>query len=119
MFNWLKRWRESSREWSYGQNVVWPTFLSVDANGLTRFQQEAIEQLVASIGPVQLEKAGTKETYLTGKLPGTEAIVFIYADGAQIHNKPKVIFMAEREDHATPQELLKQFVASARTAVAT
>ena len=72
-----------------------------------------MQQLVASIGPVSLQQAGINETYLTGKLPGTEADIYIYSDGAQIHNGSKVIFMAEREDHATPQALIQQFAAAA------
>jgi hypothetical protein len=117
MLNWLKRWRESNRKWGHGQNVVWPKFVAVHANGLTQFQHEAVQQLVASIGSVQLQQAGTTETYLTGKLPGTESIIFIYPDGAQIHSNSKAVFMAEREDHATPQELIEQFVAAANAEV--
>ena len=117
MLNWLKRWRESSREWGHGQNVVWPDFVTVSVNGLTQFQNQAVQKLVASVGPIQLQQAGTTETYLTGKLPGTESVIFIYPDGAQIHNNSKAVFMAEREDHATPQELIQQFLAAASAEV--
>lgn len=114
MLNWFKRWRQNNREWNHGQNVVWPKFIVVGTNGLTQFQNETVQQLIASVGQVQLQQAGVKETYLTGKLPNTEAVIYIYSDCAEILNGNKTIFRAEREDQATPQALIQEFIAAAR-----
>jgi hypothetical protein len=114
MFGFFQRWRQSSREWHHGQTEIWPSVLGVGPDGLSLFQHEASQLLIKSLGPIQLQQAGTTDLYLTGKLPGTEAIVFIYADGAQIHVGPKAVFLAEREDYARPQELLQQFIAAAQ-----
>lgn len=119
MFGAIQRWLESNREWHRGQSEIWPQYLVVGPDGLSRFQAEAQQRLAASVGSVKLVKAGKSDVYLTGKLPGTKATVYIYSDGVQIHVGPKASFMAEREDFANPQQLLEQFIASAEQQVAT
>jgi hypothetical protein len=119
MFGFIQRWLDRNREWNVGQSEIWPQYLVPGPDGLSRFQAEARERLTASVGPVQLVKAGEADVYLTGKLPGTVATVYIYADGAQIHVGSKARFMAEREDFARPQELLEQFILSAKQQIAT
>jgi hypothetical protein len=117
MFSRFKRWMQEGREWDHGQRVVWPRHVVVGADGLTPFQHEAVRQLVAAIGHVDLQRANfRKETYLTGTLPGTDAVISIYPDGAQIHQAQKAFFMAESEDHATPQDLIRKLVTSAQHA---
>lgn len=84
-------------------------------DGLTLFQHRASAQLCTVVGAIAFQRLGQSETYLAGKLPGTDASVFIYVDGAQIHAGPEALFLAEREDYAAPQDLIQGFVAAAQS----
>ena len=114
MFAKLQRWFAANRSWRRAHDAAWSQSVVPGPDGLSLFQQQASEQLCAVIGSVAFERLGQSETYLLGKLPGTDASAFIYADGAQIHSGPKAFFLAECADYATPADLIQRFVAAAR-----
>lgn len=86
--------------------------LSTDRRGLTKFQHLARAELEAVLGPLSLELKGGKERYLTGPIPSTASVVFIYEDGAQLQGGPEE-FQAERWDYDSPSLLIAQLVARA------
>lgn len=90
----------------------WASMLSTDRQGLTKFQHLVRAELEAALGPLPLEIKGGKERYLTGALPRTGTIVFIYEDGAQLQGGPAE-FQAERWDYDSPAALISQLVALA------
>jgi hypothetical protein len=90
----------------------WAGMLSTDKQGLTKFQHLARAELEASLGPLALELKGGKERYLTGPLPRTGTVIFIYEDGAQLQGGPTE-FQAERWDYDSPSALISQLVARA------
>jgi hypothetical protein len=110
----FKRWVQNNRDWRRGQNEVWPQYVEPGSDGVTLFQREAALQLSEAVGSLPLERGGTSDVYLTGELPNKKVVVFIYADGAQIHIGSKLSFSIEREDAATPQEALRKFIAAVR-----
>ena len=110
----LQRWMQRNREWHEGQNLLWPTSVAVGPDGLTSFQNEVTRQLAAALAVIPLQRAGAREIFLTGQVPGTDAVVFIYPDGAQIHRGSKVVYLAERADFSEPQQLIRDFVAALR-----
>ncbi len=114
MFAKLQRWFAANRSWRQAHDAAWSQAVVPGPDGLTSFQHQASEQLCAVVGVIAFQRPGQSETYLLGKLPGTDASVFIYTDGAQIHVGPKALFLAEREDYAAPQDLIQRFVAAAR-----
>ena len=114
MFAKIQRWFAASQSRQRAHESAWSPLVSPEADGLTSFQRQASEQLCAVVGAVAFQRLGKTETYLLGKLPGADASVFIYTDGAQIHVGPKVLFGAEREDYATPKELIQHLVVVAR-----
>jgi len=114
MFAKIQRWLAANRSRRRAHEAAWSQSVVPGPDGLTSFQHQASEQLCAEVGAVAFQRLGQTETYLLGKLPGTEASAFIYADGAQIHAGPKALFLAEREDYATPKDLIQRFIAAAR-----
>ncbi|QBB70432.1 hypothetical protein ELE36_08655 [Pseudolysobacter antarcticus] len=114
MFSRLVRWLEQNRQSRQANDAAWSPLMVRGADKLTSFQHQAAQQLCISIGQVALERLGKSEIYLSGTLPSTQAIVFIYAEGAQIHIDSKAVFLAERHDYAQPQELIQRFVTAAK-----
>jgi hypothetical protein len=95
----------------------WPNALLTDSRGLTRFQHLAHAELEVALGQFPLELRGGKERYLTGTLPNSDAVLYLYEDGAEISGD-LTRFHAERWDYNTPSALIKELVNRATKASA-
>lgn len=95
-----------------GDTSDWAHALAADYRGLTKFQHLARKKLEAALGQLPLQLKGGKERYLTGPLPGTNAMLFVYEDGAQI-SENSTEFKAERWDYESPEALISALVARA------
>ena len=114
MFRKLRQWFAANQAWRQAHEAAWRTSALAGPDGLSPFQRQASEQLCAALGALAFQRHGQSETYLLAELPSGNASVFIYVDGAQIHAESRALFVAEREDYATPAELIQRFVAAAR-----
>lgn len=114
MWNRLISWVRKQREWRRVHDASWSTIGTPSGDdGLTDFQRLAEQALVASVGPLPVDTAGDSDMYLTAKLPNTTAVIYIYADGAQIHAGSSPLFIGEREDYLNPSQLIERFVSVA------
>ena len=92
--------------------AAWSAYIHTDRHGLTKFQHVARAELELVVGALPLELKGGKERYLTGPLPGADATVFLYEDGAEIQGGLAQL-RAERWDYDTPAALIAELVACA------
>lgn len=91
---------------------AWQPVIVPGPDGLTQFQIQVRERLRIEVGEISFQQhgPGQGEAYLKGTLPGTEATVFIYTDGAQILRGSKTLFHGEHWDYVSPKELIESFV---------
>jgi hypothetical protein len=83
---------------------------------VTPFQRAAAAALQKEFAGMSFSAAGSKELYLRGALPGADAIVFIYKDGAQLQARTAE-FRAERWDYESPSALIEKLVLHGREAL--
>ena len=87
-----------------------------DADGVTPFQRAAVAALQDEFAGVLFSSTGSKELYLRGELPGANATLFIYKDGAQLQARTAE-FRAERWDYESPSALIKELLDHGRAAL--
>jgi hypothetical protein len=87
-----------------------------DAKGVTPFQHAAVAALQGEFAGASFSSAGSKELYLRGVLPGADATLFIYKDGAQLQARTAE-FRAERWDYESPSALIKELLDHGRAAL--
>ncbi|MGH8274538.1 MAG: hypothetical protein ACRES9_09885 [Gammaproteobacteria bacterium] len=98
------------------RDEAWQPAVEAGPDGLTPFQQQTLERLRLAVKGISLQQygPGQGEAYLKGPLPGTEATVFVYTDGAEICVGSKTLFSGERWDYVSPDELIESFVSAVR-----
>lgn len=104
-----------ARDRREAHDAAWATSVTPTAGALGQFSHNAAESLRRNIAGIQFEERGQAERYLFAKIPGTEAVVYLYDDGAQIHEGSRELFWAEHHDYATPEELISSLVEVIKT----
>ncbi len=79
--NQLRRRREAHAV-AWGRAVAPPPF-----GQLSQFQYDAWAALRSEFPDISLNTSGQSELFLTGTFPGTEAVVFVYLDQAEVKAK--------------------------------
>ena len=85
MFSAIFKMFRKNRAWRKVHEWTWSAALVRENDGPTRLQHLARTALEQQFGSMQLEALGVKERYLQGPLSGTQATLYIYSDGTQIH----------------------------------
>ena len=117
MLSRLHQWLAKHREWHAEHARVWDSISVPREDGLSAFQDAAAAALCRELPSIKLARAGQNETYLTGPIPGTTATIFIYYAGAEVLGVPD-IYSGESEATLDPNELIQDFVATAKRAAA-
>jgi hypothetical protein len=107
----LRNWLLERREWRRIHDAAWSAVIIPGPDGISPYLQSIRADLLAAVPNLEFESCGESETFFQGTIPGTEAILYLYGDGAQIHDGPKELFWAEYYDYKTPQELTDSVVA--------
>lgn len=107
----LRKIQESCR-----RKQAWLGQDAPDSEGVTSFQRAAVAALQREFSGLAFSAAGSKEPYLCGGLPGADATLFIYKDGAQLQAHT-VGFRAERWDYESPSALIEELVRHGREAL--
>ena len=114
MFLRFRQWFSARRSWRRTHDSAWSAVIVPGLDGTSPYLQSLRDDLLDAIPELQLRLSGDTEKYLQGVIPETEAIVYLYSDGAQIHDGPNELFWAEYHDYLTPQELTEALVARVR-----
>jgi hypothetical protein len=113
----LRSWFREQRTWHTEHEATWAPVKQVGSDRLTAFQRECKAALVEALPNLVFETNGEKELYLVAELPNRSAKVYVYEDGANIHEAGND-FIAEEWDYKTPHELITAIVAEAKERVA-
>ncbi|WP_347259962.1 hypothetical protein [Rudaea sp.] len=111
MLSRFRQWRNKRREWRSTHDSAWATAIVATSDGLTPFIHATRDQIVARFGGFNFVLSGQSEKFLRATIPGTTADLYLYGEGAQIHDGPKELYFAEHYDYLTPQELSDELVA--------
>ena len=111
MFSRFRQWRSKRREWRHAHDSAWAAAIVETSDGLTPPIHATRDQLVARVGDLNFELSGRSERFLRATISGTTADLYLYGEGAQIHDGPKELYYAEYFDYLTPQELTAEVVA--------
>ena len=111
----LLNWLTNQRAWHAENSRVWEPLSAPLEDGLSTFQHMATAALLKELPEISLVRAGQSETYLTGRVPSTEASVFIYLAGAEVLPD---FYSQESEGTNDPDSLIREFVAAAKRAAA-
>ena len=106
---WWKRLRARSK----AHDLAWQSAEDVGKDGLTNFQRLALPALEAVTGPLTLSRVGRNEFYLTGPIPNTDLVLYLYTDEAQAHGSSRK-FIAEKWDYDSPEALINALVSFVR-----
>ena len=109
----LTRWLKRRRLASAARASAWRDAQDLGSDGLTNFQRLALCALEPLTGHLTLTRAGSAESYLTGSLCGTDLVLYLYADEAQVHST-KERFIAEKWDYDSPNALANGLVSFVR-----
>ena len=94
--------------------AAWKAATEIGSDGLTSFQRAASTALLLAVPEIQLQRRGTREMYLFGTLPSQAGEVYIYEDQAQVKGGARG-FDGEHQDYSSPDDLISEFVAAARS----
>lgn len=106
----FRQWLSGNRDWRRVHDLAWAPVISVGPDGLSAFMHSTRDQLLSAVSGLDFELAGESEKFLRGTIPGTSAVLFLYGDGAQIHDGPKELYWAEYYDYQTPKSLTDELV---------
>jgi hypothetical protein len=107
----FRKWLRERREWRRAHDAAWSAVIIPGSDGISPYMQSILADLLAAVPALKFELSGKDEKFFQGVIPGTNAVVYLYADGAQIHDGPNELFWAEYYDYKTPQELTDRLVA--------
>lgn len=96
--------------------MAWDPVVAPGADGFTPFQRQTEAAFQALVPNAPLTRAGVREAFLTGPIPGSTAVVFIYLDGAEVSGGANSL-RAERWDFETPDALMEACLASVKANV--
>jgi hypothetical protein len=111
MFYGFRNWLRERREWRQMHDAAWSAVILPGPDGISPYMQSIRSDLLAAVPALEFELSGKDEKFFQGVIPGTNAVVYLYGDGAQIHDGPNELFWAEYHDYKTPQELTDRLVA--------
>ena len=109
LINWLQRQRLNSA----AHASAWRGAAESGPDDLTNFQRLAVKALEPVTGPLALNRSGTGESYLSGSISGTDLVLYLYLDEAQVHGA-KHRFIAEKWDYDSPGTLIDGLVSFVR-----
>jgi hypothetical protein len=115
MLSWLTKLMGQGRRRREAHRAAWQSAITPAFDQLSQFQYDAWSALRAEYPDIALSTSGQKELFLTGSIPGTETVVFVYLDQAEIKANG-FQFSAEHYDHASPADLIRDFVGAAKRA---
>jgi len=72
-----------------------------------------VKALEPVTGPLALKRSGKRESYLAGAISGTDLVLYLYLDEAQVHGS-KHRFIAEKWDYDSPDTLIDGLVSFVR-----
>jgi hypothetical protein len=108
-FNFIKRQRrQKAAHRAAWQDAVKPAF-----DLLSQFQYDAWSALKTESPDIVLHASGNTEQFLSGSIPGTDAVVFLYLDQAEVKGS-NFLFSGEHYDYDTPSDLIQDLVAAAK-----
>ena len=115
MLSRFRQWLAENRARREAHARAWDSVIEPKADGLSPFQHMAADALCKAIPSIELARTGQSETYLTGSIAGGNAKVFIYHCQAEVFGGPE-LFPGEYQDYDCPDDLIRDFVATARRA---
>ena len=104
--------RKSASHNSACSNAARPAF-----DQLSQFQYTAWSALKSEFPDIALATSGHSEQFLTGRIPGTDAVVFLYLDQAEV-KVSTFQFSGEHYDYDTPADLVQDLMVAAKRAAA-
>ena len=107
--------RQSRRRAAH--RAAWHDAVTPALDQLSQFQYDAWSALQTEFPSIALRASGNTEQFLSGSIPGTNAVVFLYLDQAEVKGS-RVLFSGEHYDYATPADLIRDLVAAAKQAYA-
>jgi hypothetical protein len=110
----FRQWLSARRLWRRTHDSAWSAVIVPGPDGISPYLHSLRGDLLDAVPELQLRLSGDTEKYLHGTIPETKAIVYLYSDGAQIHEGPNQLFWAEYHDYLTPQELTEALVSRVR-----
>ena len=116
MLSRIRQWITEVRAKRETHALAWHAVIQPKTDGLSSFQRMAAAALVEAIPAISLTRAGQREAYLTGQIPGSNAEVFIHYSQAQVVGNPELF--GEFQDYNCPADLVREFVAVASRACA-
>jgi len=105
-------WRTERRKRREAHDRAWLSAIATTSDGLSAFAHLARDALIDSCDGIQFEVCGRSEKYLCGKLPGTNATVYLNGDGAQIRDGSRELFWSEYYDYDSPGHLVARLIES-------
>lgn len=115
MPSWLAKFFKQRRRRSEAHLAAWQSAVTPAFDQLSQFQYDAWSALRTEFPEIDLSTSGQTELYLTGHIPGTDAVVFLYLDQAEVKAK-SFEFSGEHYDYDSPADLIRDFVAVAKRA---
>ena len=77
---------------------------------MTTFERDALAALEPLTGALTLTRKSGRLPFLTGPIPGTDLVLYLYGVEAQVAG-PHVSFRKEEWDYDTPADSIKDLVA--------
>jgi hypothetical protein len=114
MLRCIRDWIDNRRQWRRMHDAAWVPVLPPGPDGVSPFLRHIHDDVLAAVPSLALERSGESETFFRGVIPGTSATLYLYSDGAQIHDGPDELFLAEYYDYETPQQMTDSLLARIR-----
>ena len=111
MLSRFRKWLQERREWRRIHDAAWSGVIMPGPDGVSPYLHSVRAELLATVADLDLQLYGETDRFYQGIIPGTDAVVYLYSEGAQIHEGSHELFWAEYHDYKTPQELTERLVA--------